>query len=103
MRWYRATLYERAVVGTDATRNPVTELRATGQQVLVRTAPAAPAPAGTDGNRFDAVRRTFVTRASAAALDGAAAIEVRGRLYAIDSVTSEASPTVISASRTEKG
>lgn len=103
MRWYRAITYERVEVGVDATRNPVTELRETGESILVRTPPWSAEAGGSDGNRFDMVNRTFLTKASAKLLDGIAAIRVRGVLYAVDGVNGDAHVTAISVSRCKDG
>lgn len=103
MRWYRADTYRRVQMGTDATRNPVTELRATGEHVLVRTPPWSAERDDTDGNRFDIVRRTFLTKASPSLLEGIEAVKVRGALYTVEGVSHEASVTAISVRRCKDG
>lgn len=101
MRWYRAKTYALAVVGTDATRNPVTELRETGNEILARSAPWAATHTATDGNGFDLVERTLLTKASQELLEGIAAIEYRGTLYEVVNVNHEA-PTAAITVRTAK-
>lgn len=103
MRWYRAITYRRVEVGKDATRNPVTELRETDESILVRTPPWSSERDETEGNRFDMVRRTFLTKASAKLLEGVAAIRVRGALYTVDGVNHEAHTTAISVRRCKDG
>jgi hypothetical protein len=90
-------------VGFDETRNPVMELVPTGESILVRTAPARPERDDTSGNRSDSMRRTFVTPAKPSMLDGVEAIEVRGLMYEVESVTGDASPAVITARRSKHG
>lgn len=90
-------------VGVDETRNPVMELVPTGESILVRTAPARPERDDTSGNRSDSMRRTFVTPAKPSMLDGVEAIEVRGLMYEVESVTGDASPAVITARRSKHG
>lgn len=102
MRWYRAVAYARVEVGKDETRNPVTNLVETGKSILVRAAPWAPTTSETEGNRFDMVSRTFLTKASPSLLEGAAAIKVRGALYEIDHINHEAPTTAISVRRCVK-
>lgn len=87
MMWHEAALYERVRVGADATRNPVFELSDTGSAILVRAAPAAPRKEAVEGNGFDALERTFLTKCAPSRLEGAAAIEVRGSLYEICGVS----------------
>lgn len=103
MRWYRAPTYRRVEVGVDETRNPVMKLFPTGESILVRTAPARPERDDTSGNRSDSMRRTFVTPAKPSMLDGVEAIEVRGLMYEVESVTGDASPAVITARRSKHG
>lgn len=88
MRWYEATLYEAVEVGTDATHNPVRELRRTDRMVLVRTAPRTASHDANEGNMFDLEERTLLTRADPEAIRGAAACEVCGTLYDITGVSS---------------
>lgn len=99
MKWYKAVTYRRAKVGTDATRNPVTRLEPTGASVLVRTAPWAPKPGGSDGNRHDAAERTLLTMADPALLDGVAAVELGGELYEVVRVTRGAVPAAVTVGR----
>lgn len=103
MRWYRAPTHRRVKVGVDETRKPVMKLVPTGESILVRTAPARPERDGTAGNRSDNMRRTFVTPAKPSMLDGVEAIEVRGLMYEVESVTGDASPAVITARRSKHG
>lgn len=103
MRWYRATTYRRVEVGKDATRNPVTELRETGESVLVRTPPWSAERDDTDGNRFDMVNRTFLTKASPKLLEGIAAVRVRGVLYSVEGVNHDAPTTAIRVGRCKDG
>ena len=103
MRWYRAPTHRRVEVGFDEMRNPVMKLVPTGESILVRTAPARPERDDTSGNRSDSMRRTFVTPAKPSMLDGVEAIEVRGLMYEVESVTGDASPAVITARRSKHG
>ncbi len=103
MRWYRAPTHRRVKVGVDETRKPVMELVPTGESILVRTAPARPERDDTAGNRSDGLRRTFVTPAKPSMLDGVEAIEVKGLMYEVESVTGDASPVVITARRSKNG
>lgn len=88
MRWYEATLYGLEQTGTDATRNPICELAPKEGAVLVRTAPMAPRRDDEEGNRFDVLERTFLTKCAPSLLEDAAAVEVRGVLYDIVEVSS---------------
>jgi len=99
MRWYEATVYERVQVGTDATRNPIYELRETDRVILVRTAPAAPRHDSTEGNQFDIVGRTFLTKARKELLEGAAALEVGGELYEIERIAEWQEPIAVRVKR----
>lgn len=102
MKWYRAKIYERVETGRDATNNPVYELQATDKTILVRTAPQVSKRDNTEGNRFDLVNRTFLTKAQMSLLDGAAAIEVAGVLYSLESVSSWEAPVALKVKRTLK-
>lgn len=103
MRWYRALTYKRVQVGTDETRNPVFELQETGDSILVRTALYAPTHDATDGNQFDMVQRTFLTKSRAELLQDVVAIKVRGVLYEVESMTQEAMPTAVRVKRCKDG
>ena len=83
MKWYEATVHKRVRTGTDATRNPVYELQATDTKVLVRTAPMTPRHESTEGNQFDVVERTFLTKAKKDLMEGAAALEIGDELYEV--------------------
>ena len=99
MRWYDAHAYELVQIGTDDTRNPICELRPMDRVVLVRTAPVAPRHDANEGNRFDAIERTFLTKARKALLDGVAAIEVGGILYEVEGVAEWGDAIAIRAKR----
>lgn len=103
MKWFRATTYKRVQTGTDATRNPVYELQATGDSILVRSAPCSPSRDSTDGNAFDLIERTFITRAAPEFLEGIAAIEVGGVLYGFDGMMRDAAPTAMRVRRCKDG
>ena len=94
MRWYRALIYKRVQVGTDETRNPVFELQETGDSILVDA---------TDGNQFDMVQRTFLTKSRPELLQDVVAIKVRGVLYEVESMTQEAMPTAVRVKRCKDG
>lgn len=102
MKWYRAIIYERVETGRDATHNPVYELQATDKTILVRTAPQAPSRDDTEGNRFDLVSRTFLTKAHTSLLEDAAAVEVNGVLYSLESVSAWDTPIALKVKRTLK-
>lgn len=102
MKWYRATIYENVETGRDATNNPIYKLQATDKTILVRTAPQAPSRDNTEGNRFDLVNRTFLTKAQMSLLEGAAAIEVNGVLYSLESVSAWDAPIALKVKRTLK-
>lgn len=102
MKWYRATIYENVETGRDKTNNPIYELQATDKSILVRTAPQAPDRENTEGNRFDLVNRTFLTKAQMSLLEGAAAIEVCGVLYSLESVSTWDAPIALKVKRTLK-
>lgn len=102
MKWYRAKIYERVETGRDATNNPVYELQATDKTILVRTAPQTPNRDNTEGNRFDLVNRTFLTKAQMSLLEDAAAIEVDGILYSLESVSAWDAPIALKVKRTLK-
>ena len=102
MKWFRAILYERVEAGRDATNNPVYELQATDKTILVRTAPQAPSRDSTEGNRFDLVNRTFLTKAQMSLLENIAAIEVGGILYSLESVSAWDAPIALKVKRTLK-
>jgi hypothetical protein len=99
MKWYEATVYERVQVGTDATRNPITELAETDTVILVRTAPMAPRHDATEGNQFDIVERTFLTKAQKSLVEGAAALMVGGELYEVEHVAEWGDPIAIRVKR----
>ena len=101
MKWYEATVYERVEVGTDATRNPIYELNETPTKLLVRTAPKAPRHDATEGNQFDIVERTFLTKARKSLLEGAAALEIGGELYEIEHVAEWQEPIAIRVKRSK--
>ena len=103
MRWHRAPTYRRVEVGVDETRNPVTELRATGESVLVRHAPWIAADDETAGNAFGMVSRTFITKARPDLLEDVDAIEVGGRVYEVTGMTRGAATTAIKAERAKDG
>lgn len=102
MKWFRAKIYERVETGRDATNNPVYELQATDKAILVRTAPQEPSRDDTEGNRFDLVNRTFLTKAKMSLLENAAAIEVGGILYSLESVSAWDAPIALKVKRTLK-
>lgn len=103
MRWYRAETYRNTMTGTDETHNPTYELQPTGETILVRSAPWKPSHDSTEGNQFDMVQRTFLTRARPDLLDGVVAIKVRGALYEVTGMNHEAVPTAISVRRCKDG
>lgn len=99
MKWYEATIYERVEIGVDATRNPIYELNETLRTVLVRSAPMAPRHNSTEGNEFDVVERTFLTKAKKALLEDAAALAVDGELYEIERIAEWQDPIAIRVKR----
>lgn len=103
MKWYKATIYERIENGEDATHNPVTELRKTETEILVRTAPKTISNESTEGNRFDVMERVFLTKAAPALLKRAAAIEVQGALYEIEGLSVLGTPITLKVKRCKHG
>lgn len=103
MRWYRAYTYHREVVGTDETRNPVTELVETGDSILVRTPPWMREKDDTEGNRFDVISRTFLTKAKPELLKGVAAVKIGEKLYTVEGMTHEAPTVTLSVRRCKDG
>ena len=99
MKWYEATIHKRVRTGTDATHNPTYELQETETVILVRTAPMAPRHDSTEGNQFDLVERTFLTKARAELLEDAAAIEVCGELYEVERVATWGNPIALRVKR----
>ena len=99
MKWYEATVYERVQTGTDATRNPTYELSETDTVILVRTAPMSPRHDSTEGNQFDIVERTFLTKASKSLLEGAAALEIGDDLYEIERIAEWGDPIALRVKR----
>ena len=99
VKWYKAATYRRVEVGKDATRNPVTRLEPTGESVLVRAAPWAPKDGGSDGNRYDEARRTFVTPAAPELLEGVAAVGVGGSVYEVVRFTRGGSMAALTVGR----
>lgn len=99
MKWYRAAIYERAVTGEDATHNPITELVKTDRTVLVRTAPRSAIHDSTEGNEFDKVERTFLTKAAPSLLEGAAALEVGGVIYEVEGMSVWDAPIALKVKR----
>lgn len=103
MKWNRAIAYERVQIGEDDTHNPVYELQAKEETILVRTALYAPVQDNTEGNRFDMVHRTFLTRARPELLEGVVAIKIHGVLYDIEGMTYDATPTALRVKRSKDG
>ncbi len=102
MRWYRAILYVSVQVGTDETCNPVCEIIPTGDYVLVRTAPWTRSHVSTEGNQFDMVSRTFLTKSPSSKLEGVSEIEVAGVAYKVEGVSHDGRETVIKVGRCDK-
>lgn len=102
MRWYRAELCASVQIGTDATRNPICEVVPTGRSVLVRTAPWARTHVAVDGNNFDVIERTYLTKSPASAFDGIAVVMVAGESYEIEHVTRDGPQTAVKVRRCDK-
>ena len=99
MRWYEATVHELVRTGTDATRNPIFELRETNKVVLVRHAPMEAVHNDTEGNQFDVIERTFLTKSRKELLEGAAALSIDGDLYDIVRVSEWGDPVAVRVKR----
>lgn len=102
MRWYKAELFASVQVGIDATRNPICEVVPTGRSVLVRTAPWARTHVAVDGNGFDVIERTYLTKSPASAFDGVGVIRVAGEAYDIERVTRDGPQTAVKVRRCDK-
>ena len=103
MKWLRALIYERKEVGVDDTNNPITELTETDRSILVRSGMWKPMHDSTEGNQFDFVERTFLTKAKPELLDGAVALKVHGVVYTVESITCESNPIAIRVKRCKDG
>ena len=102
MRWYRAELCASVQIGTDATRNPICEVVPTGRSVLVRTAPWARTHVAVDGNGFNVIERTYLTKSPASAFEGIAVVMVAGESYGIEHVTRDGPQTAVKVRRCDK-
>ena len=87
MKWYKSTLFERIQVGLDDTRNPIYALEECEKPCLVRTAPWAARHIDNDGNNFDVIERTFLTKCTAVDFTKVAAIVVCGEHYTVERVS----------------
>lgn len=103
MKWYRAKTYARTEVGTDALHNPIFEEIETGESILVRLAPTASNHDSTEGNSFDEVERTYLTKARRSLLEDISSIEVKGRRYEVIHVTIDSDPSAIRVRRCKDG
>lgn len=103
MRWYRALVYRRSIIDTDETYNTITELQATGESILVRTAPYTSSEDATEGNRFDMIERTFLTKAAPSRLSGIDALLVQGSLYEVEGMSAGAPVTAMRVRRCKDG
>lgn len=95
MKWHKAKTFRLEQTSTDELGIPVEELVETGDEILVRSAPWKPIHDSTEGNEFDYVERTFITRAKAELLDGIDAIQVGDTLYEVKGITRESNPKMI--------
>lgn len=102
MKWYRAELLASVQVGVDETHNPAYETLPTGKHVLVRVAPWSRSHVSTEGNGFDMVERTFLTKAPASSFDGISAIEMGGARYDIERVMIDGGQTAVRVRRCDK-
>lgn len=99
MQWFEASVFERAETGKDVLGHPTTELADAGRTVLVRVAPWSAARDSEDGNWFDSIERTFLTKAAPSLLEGCAALSVNGALYEVEGINGDARTTAIKAKR----
>lgn len=95
MKWHKAKTFRREETSIDELGISVRELVETGDEILVRAAPWKPIHDSTEGNEFDYVERTFLTRAKPELLEGIEAIQVGDLLYEVKSITHESNPVAI--------
>lgn len=98
MRWYEAKLYALQPVGVDQLGKDVCEPSMIGT-VFVRPAPWGTTAQENEGNAYDYVRRTFVSKAAHGIFDGLAYIEVQGEQYEVKEVSRSLNMTVVVAER----
>lgn len=99
MRWYEANVYALKEVGRDVVGTAVCEPELTGT-VLVRPTPWGTTPEdGNEGNAYDYVRRTFLTRAPHEAFAGSVYIETMGERYTVKKMAYSLGMSMIVAER----
>lgn len=98
MKWYRATAYRREQTGTDELRNPVCST-VEAFDFFVRLGPAHKVRNDTEGNAFDSVSRSLLTKRPAADFDDVCNVEVRGCSYEVENVMRDGDTTVVGVKR----
>lgn len=98
MKWYRARAFRREQTGTDELRNPVCST-VEAFDFFVRLGPCHGVRSSTEGNAFDSVSRTLLTKRPSADFDGICNIEVRGCAYEVENVMRDGDTTVVSVKR----
>ncbi|WP_322152992.1 hypothetical protein [Paratractidigestivibacter sp.] len=98
MKWYGATAYKSEQTGEDELHNPVcSTVEAFG--FFVRLGPSHKVRSDTEGNAFDSVSRSLLTKRPSADFDGICNVEVRGCSYEVENVMRDGDTTVVSVKR----
>ncbi len=98
MKWYRATALKREQTGTDELRNPICST-VDAFDFFVRFGPAHRVRSDTEGNAFDSVSRSLLTKRPATDFSGVCGVKVRGASYEVENVTTDGETTVVGVKR----
>lgn len=98
MKWYRAKAFRREQTGTDELHNPVCST-VEAFDFFVRLGPFHGVHSGTEGNAFDSVARTLLTKRPATDFADVCGVEVKGASYEVENVMADGDATVVSVKR----